>query len=307
MTLSKRNFLMQGSLVPLTLIGSAKADPTLPEVVVEAPQPFFDVDPSTDFFIMHPRSPMHSDQMKRMLYTQNQIDSGKYFENWALSCLRKDNEAVLKEITNGAAILVNVNKGTGSPEVMSTNEATLQTIIVSASPTFAQQLTGLIAGVMQRTPFLPFAGIWLYASGVGAEAGTVVLDIRNLGINPKLQHIGPPNNTLSAFIENNKAIAGDYEYHSGQFGYDTANDGFKPRFIIGNVSALVDGTLSVSNDGSWSFRGEIGFFNDIYDGGGSSSHRNDVDNAMTNILDRIPGSQYEIEIKGRQPFTINGK
>lgn len=307
MALSKRGFLMRGSLVPLSLIGNAKADPTLPEVVVEAPQPFFDVDPSTDFFIMHPRSPMHSDQMKRMLHTQNQIDSGKYFENWVLSCLRKDHQTIVKEITNGAAILANVNKGIGSPEVMSTNEVTLQTIIVSASPTFSQQVTGLIAGVMERTPFLPFAGLWLYISRVGAEAGTVVLDIRNLGIKPKLENIGALNNTLIAFVEQYKAIAGDYQYNSGQFGYDTANDGFKPRFILGNVSSVVDGVLSVNNDGSWVFRGEIGFLNDIYDGGGARAHRNDFDNAMTLVLDMFPGSEYEIEIRGKQPFEINGK
>lgn len=75
---------------------------------------------------------------------------------------------------------------------------------------------------------------------------------------------------------------------------------------LGNITLRMQGVLSVGEKGSWTFKGSLKSYDDIYDAN-KSTHRSAIAEWSTTVLSKIPGKPYDIQIRGEKPVVAVGQ
>ena len=148
------------------------------------------------------------------------------------------------------------------------------------------------------------AALYHFLAGGGAPRS---LPIQNLGL--KTAHVSdikPLFDKLSdKSIPNGCTIAISEKYPR-----NTEHDNLISRWTVGEITLLVEGTLSIDASGYYRFVGELRSFSDTFDGGEKSAHRNNVDNQLTSILSalqKMGAKPYTINIPGSIPLRLEGQ
>ena len=75
---------------------------------------------------------------------------------------------------------------------------------------------------------------------------------------------------------------------------------------LGNITLRMQGVLSVGEKGTWSFKGTLKAYDDVYDFN-QSNHRSVIGELSTAIGARMQGKPYDIQIRGEKPMQVVGQ
>ena len=78
------------------------------------------------------------------------------------------------------------------------------------------------------------------------------------------------------------------------------------RYLVGNITLNINGTLVLDEDGKYSFEGELGAEPDRYRFY-SSDHRDADAEIATRLGNLLPGREFTVVISGRKPISQNGR
>jgi hypothetical protein len=89
----------------------------------------------------------------------------------------------------------------------------------------------------------------------------------------------------------------------GRMPFSTPN--YDARYLVGNITLNINGTLVLDEDGTYSFKGELGAEPDKYRFY-SSDHRDTTAEIATQIGTLLPGREFNVVIAGRPPISADG-
>jgi hypothetical protein len=152
---------------------------------------------------------------------------------------------------------------------------------------------------------MPMAALYHFLAGGGAPRS---LPIQNLGL--KTAHVSDIKPLFDKLLDpstpNGCTIAISETYTR-----NTEHDNLISRWTVGEITLLVEGTLSIDAGGYYRFVGELrAAIPDTYDGGKKSEHRNNVDNQLTSILSalqKMGATPYKINFPGSIPLRLEGQ
>ena len=90
----------------------------------------------------------------------------------------------------------------------------------------------------------------------------------------------------------------------GKMPFSTRN--LNARYLVGNITLNINGTLVLDEEGNYSFKGELGAEPDRYRFY-SSNHRDADAEIATRLGKLLPGREFTVVIPGRNPISQTGK
>lgn len=153
------------------------------------------------------------------------------------------------------------------------------------------------------TPLMPVAaiGYWLYGGGQDRY-----VHIGSLNLNMVASSFDP----IMAVLRDVTKGPGTYSFNSEPFSYNTFNQivDLAPAGMVGRVSGNLTGSLTISDDGKFSFSGSYTLNPDLYDA--DLSNRTWYQEALTSFLRQLGETfghtDYYINFLGSQPVELNG-
>lgn len=146
----------------------------------------------------------------------------------------------------------------------------------------------------------PYRALAHYFFGDGED---LTVDINNLGLVliPDDITINGENLFESLLQED---FVGTRDIVFDRIAIDTSKSHPTTGTYIGNMTIRIEGSLTKFSNGEWEFVGEAKGYNDTYDFN-SSTHREWYEEILTNVVDFLPGLEYDIAFQNSLPVHWN--
>ncbi|MFD1837392.1 lipid II-degrading bacteriocin [Paracidovorax cattleyae] len=145
-------------------------------------------------------------------------------------------------------------------------------------------------------------GHWLWGNG-----SPVSIDIESLAINVTASRIGAgTENSFESFAAAHPN-PGTYDYDSGPYGYSTYGDGNAvSALVVGGISLRTTGSFTRMEDGSFTFTGSTGAYDDIFNMDRRPGRPWWAD-AVVDVFNSIGGQDFTVIINGKLPTNLTGR
>ncbi len=142
----------------------------------------------------------------------------------------------------------------------------------------------------------PIVALAHYLWGNGAERS---VNIANIGLKISPMKINQIKDIIKSGVVGTFPVSTKFTHATGDYNVITGA-------YLGNITLKTEGTLTISDNGSWTYNGVVRSYDDKYDFN-ASTHRGVIGESLTRLGAMFSGKEYQILLPGEIHIKESGK